>query len=60
MKIIKKKSNENCHFYSRENRCMLHGRVFVTQHDVNGLHRVVLRYSPTFLLNSNVCLKSMY
>ena len=22
-------STENCHFYSRENRCMLHGRVFV-------------------------------
>ena len=25
----KKKSTENCHFYSLKNRCMLHGRVFV-------------------------------
>ena len=25
----KKKSTENCHFYSRKKYCMLHGRVFV-------------------------------
>ena len=29
MKIVKNKINENCHFYTRKNRCLLHGRVFV-------------------------------
>ena len=54
MKIIKKILMKIFIFTAVKNRCMLHGRVFVTQHAVNGLHRVVLRYSPTFLLNSNV------
>ena len=29
MKIVKKISTENCHFYGHEKRCTLHGRVFV-------------------------------
>ena len=29
MKIVKKNSTENCHFHSRENRCIVHGRIFV-------------------------------
>ena len=33
-KYEKKKSTENCHFYSCESRCILHGRVFV-MHYVN-------------------------
>ena len=29
MKIVQKKSTENCHFTAVKNRCILHGRVFV-------------------------------
>ena len=29
MKIVKKKSTENCHFTAVKNRCILHGCVFV-------------------------------
>ena len=46
MKIVKKKSNENCHFTAVKNRCILHGRVFVMQ-------RVVLHLEIPGVSNKN-------